>query len=80
MDCEKYMSLMSEYMDNEILPEDRKLWEKHFNDCEPCKRYFLSFESGMELVQHAKHNGCPDAVKERLARFLAEKTNIPIDL
>ena len=73
MKCSEYVELMSEYLDRELSAEDCRLWESHFQDCPPCKTFFESFRSSVELLDYMRRDECPQAVAERLERLVQEK-------
>ncbi len=73
MKCQAYVSLMSDYLNRELAPEDRELWEKHFQDCPPCHSFFESFKTSVELLEYLRRETCPKAVAERLDRLIHEK-------
>jgi predicted anti-sigma-YlaC factor YlaD len=76
MDCEKYIELMTDYMEGDLAAPDQDLWEKHFNDCGNCKDFFRSFESSLELIHFIKTRGCPLPVRQRLEKVLRERLNL----
>lgn len=73
MKCDDYVNLMSDYVDRELPADDRKLWEKHFEDCPPCRDFFQSFRSSVELVEFMRTEKCPEAVAKRLESLIVEK-------
>ncbi|MBE7439708.1 MAG: zf-HC2 domain-containing protein [Spirochaetales bacterium] len=72
-DCQKYVELMSDYLDNELSAADRELWTRHFDGCNPCQKFFASFESSLELIQYLQKHKCPENVARRLEDILKDK-------
>ena len=72
MKCQKYIALMSEYLEGEMKPDIRSLWEKHFDSCGECHDFFHSFKSSVELINYLKKEKCPDKIKARLEHMIVE--------
>lgn len=73
MNCEEFIEGMSDYLDTEISEEEKKEWKKHCQGCEACRKFFQSFKSGLELMQHLREENCPPNVRERLEKVLGIK-------
>jgi anti-sigma factor RsiW len=73
MDCENYVDLMTEYLEGDLSPHDRDAWEKHFADCPPCKDFFASFRSSLELVTYLRARPAPQPVRDRLHRVISDR-------
>ena len=64
---------MTEYLEEDLEREDERLWEKHFEGCPPCNKFFESFKKSLELIEHIKGGNCPAEVRVRLEKLLLEK-------
>ena len=72
LECPDYLNLITDYMENDLSSDKRALWEKHFSDCPPCREFFESFQSSLEMVEFLQANSCPTKVKERLEMILVD--------
>jgi anti-sigma factor RsiW len=37
--CEQIVEMVTDYLEGELDPERRQLFEEHLGDCPPCQRY-----------------------------------------
>jgi predicted anti-sigma-YlaC factor YlaD len=54
MRCEDIQKLMMGYLDGEISDDEKKLVEKHLNECERCRKEFDSFTRLKEVTDKVK--------------------------
>lgn len=73
MDCDKYVHLMTEYLEGDLSVQDRAAWETHFADCPPCKDFFESFKSSIDLVNYLRARPAPEPVRDRLHRVIHDR-------
>ena len=73
MDCDTFIDLMTEYLEEDLSRENSSLWEKHFQDCEACNKFFKSFRKSLDLIANVRRGECPPEVRERLESLLLEK-------
>ena len=71
--CEEYIPLMSDYIEGDLTPEEKKVIDEHFHDCEKCRNFFYSFKNSIQLIEYLEINSCPQEVTDRLNKILAEK-------
>jgi len=71
--CEKYIPLMSDYIDGDLTLEEKKVIDTHFHDCEKCRNFFHSFKNSIQLIEYLEINSCPPEVKDRLDQILSSK-------
>ena len=57
---------MTEYLEGDLSEDEQKLFDSHFTDCPPCRDFFESFKTSIDLVEYLKKEECPQAVKKRL--------------
>ncbi len=79
MDCGEYVDLMTDYMEGDLAPAEKNLWEQHFDGCPHCSDFFHSFKSSLELIRYVEDQGCPLEVKRRLQKFMEARTNLKLD-
>ena len=73
MTCQRYVDLMTEYMEDDLRPADREIWERHFHDCDGCRNFFTGFKNSLELTRYVEEKGVPEPVRERVERVLVER-------
>lgn len=71
--CENYVNLMSDYIEGDLSPSEREIFDQHFEGCQNCRDFFRSFKSSLELVTYLKEQPCPAEVKNRLDQIIKMK-------
>ena len=72
MNCEKYINLMSRYLDDELSIPEKDHWEKHLHDCEECSSFFKGFKSSMDLKKYLQDKPCPPNIKVKVTKLVDE--------
>jgi anti-sigma factor RsiW len=54
MKCQKVISLLTEYYDDELSPKTRKAVKDHLAHCEECKTKHKEFNKGLKLLKKLK--------------------------
>lgn len=70
MDCEKLLTSIYAYLDNECSPDDLSSIKEHLELCREC---FKRVDFERLLRQHMREktdHGCPDRVKLRIQKIL----------
>ena len=69
-ECADLFARLSEYLDGELSPEDRKTMEKHICDCAPCIEFIHSLRRTIDLCHHFEPPGSPAPVSREAKREL----------
>ncbi len=72
--CRQVIDLLSDYINDEISPEDKRLLEKHFEGCKNCEAFLKTLRQSINLVKDIKYEDIPEEVSVRLRNTL--KTRI----
>ena len=75
LSCEGMLSLLSDYLDGELLPADRARVDTHLKSCVNCSRFGAELSSLLvQLREQVQGTALPSGLHERLARALAERS------
>lgn len=77
--CDEVIQLLTDYVDEELDPEARRLLERHFGCCPACDGFLRSFKTTIELTGTFRCEDIPDEVSERLHSFLSDQLRRPDD-
>jgi len=73
MTCREFFELLSDYLDDEMAPEARVVFERHIELCPPCVDYLESFRRCRQLAvsscQH-DHDDVPADVPDGLVKAI----------
>lgn len=69
-ECADLFARLSEYLDGELSPEDRKTMEQHICDCPPCIEFIHSLRRTIDLCHHFEPPGSPAPVSGEAKREL----------
>jgi anti-sigma factor RsiW len=68
--CQQVVELVTEYLENTLMPERRKLLEEHIADCPGCETYIEQIRQTIGMLhQLAEKPAFPAAKQELLQRF-----------
>jgi predicted anti-sigma-YlaC factor YlaD len=68
--CQKVVELVTEYLENALLPEMRKQLEEHVTDCPGCETYIEQIRQTIGMLhQLAEEPVFPATKQELLQRF-----------
>lgn len=71
MDCEKALTLLQDYLKQELTPETRQQVREHLHRCAPCLQHSRFEERFLELLHmSAGRQCCPDKVRARILELL----------
>ena len=71
--CEHSLSLLQEYLDGTLPPEEKAILDRHFRACPPCIDFVRKYRATPALCQRALVQEVPQDMGERLAAFLHSK-------
>jgi anti-sigma factor RsiW len=76
MTCQELIDFMMAYLDGELAPEPRAVFEAHLKMCPPCVDYLGQYKTSVRLGQEA-FPGCeteqlPSDVPEALVQAILE--------
>lgn len=67
------MTLLSDYIDGELSPEDAAALDRHMADCPSCDRFLRSLKTTVDWSRDTDLTEAPAEVVDRLYRFLKSK-------
>lgn len=71
--CEQVIGLMADYLESALTPEVIAELEAHLTECEPCVAYLRTYRRTKDLTAQTERVEMPEAMKDRLRRFLLEE-------
>lgn len=71
--CHKTLVKMSEYVDDDIKPSDKKTLEQHLSGCKPCMAVLNTLKKTIEVFRGAGTPKLPPSVKAALKREIARE-------
>ncbi|MBI5548539.1 MAG: zf-HC2 domain-containing protein [Deltaproteobacteria bacterium] len=73
VNCKHSLSLLQDYLDGTLAPDDKAALDRHFKACPPCIDFVRKYKATPRLCQRALAEEVPKDVSDRLSRFLSEK-------
>lgn len=71
--CQHSLSLLMEYLDGTLPPEQQRELDRHFKACPPCIDFVRKYRSTTGVCQKALKDDVPDDMANRLTSFLHDK-------
>ncbi len=71
--CQHSLSLLQDYLDGTLSPEEKAKLDRHFRACPPCIDFVRKFKATPGLCQKALAQDLPQEMGDRLLSFLREK-------
>lgn len=75
--CKHSLSLLQEYLDGTLPPEEKAALDRHFRACPPCIDFVRKYRATPHVVKQALHQDVPKDMSDRLAAFLKDKCHKP---
>jgi hypothetical protein len=70
MNCKEVVDLLSDYLANELSPEDLAGVRAHLKRCRNCKAFLASLKTTVKLTHNLKADDIPPGVVDSLRTFL----------
>jgi anti-sigma factor RsiW len=77
--CREAIARMSAYLGRELRPLEVARVALHLTTCAPCRAYLRTLRATIRLAGRAADVPMPAEMKERLRRFLVERTRAEPD-
>ncbi len=77
MSCQEFVELVTEYLENSLLPEVRKLFDEHKTVCPGCETYFEQIRQTISTLRSLGEEQVAPETKQKLLlafRQLQSKT------
>jgi anti-sigma factor RsiW len=71
--CKHSISLLVDYQDGTLAPEEARKLERHFKACPPCIDFVRKYKSTSVLCRRALVDEVPEDMAKRLKAFLQDK-------
>ena len=66
--CAEIVTLVSDYLDGQLEPEQRRLFEEHVAICPPCRGYLTQLSETKQQLGRLRQDDLPGHVQEGLLR------------
>lgn len=76
--CQHVVDLIMGYLDDTLVPAERRAFEAHIADCRNCWRFLRSYRETVALGQRLRDEDIPGDVRERLETFLRNRLQRPL--
>jgi anti-sigma factor (TIGR02949 family) len=74
--CREALSLLQDYLKQEITPELATKITQHLEKCRPCFAHLQFEKSFLQMLEHkAKGQCCPDRLRERILSEIRSELN-----
>jgi anti-sigma factor RsiW len=74
VDCQQLVSLLGDYVDDQLSPEQRDAIEAHMGQCAPCVAFLRQYRFAPQAVRDHLLQKVPVDLEHRLLTFLRDRT------
>ena len=71
--CQDTASLLTEYIEEQLPPDDASALKTHIEGCPACEAFVISFKTATEATRHALMRQIPRDFDSRLQDFLKQR-------
>jgi len=68
--CRDVIGLLLDYLEEALDPDTVAAFERHLQDCAPCRAYLKTYDRSRRLVGEVNRVEMPDELKDRLRELL----------
>jgi anti-sigma factor RsiW len=72
MACKELVELVTEYLEGTLSPFDRKRFEDHLKDCDPCTTYLEQMRQTIRALGRVTEEDLSEAAKQDLLRIFRD--------
>jgi anti-sigma factor RsiW len=73
--CKDSISLLMDYLDGELTPEDAQHLKEHLQGCTPCVDFLRTYRATPGVCKKALAHKMPQEMSTKLTEFLRAKCN-----
>jgi hypothetical protein len=66
MSCQEFVELVTEYLENNLLPQVRELFDEHRGVCPGCETYLDQIRQTISTLRHIGEEQVPPETKQKL--------------
>jgi len=66
LSCQEFVELVTEYLENNLLPEVRQLFDEHREVCPGCETYLDQIRQTISTLRHLGEDQVPPETKQKL--------------
>lgn len=77
VDCQQLVSLLGDYVDNQLTDSQRAAVDAHMGQCAPCVAFLRQYKFAPQAVRDHLLKQVPQDLENRLLSFLRDKTKKP---
>jgi predicted anti-sigma-YlaC factor YlaD len=72
MECKAVATLLIDYLERCLPPDQQEEMESHFHSCRECRDFLDGYSSTVTLIQNLRRDAVqiPEPVRDRLRQFL----------
>lgn len=75
MTCKRVISLMMDYLSEELINESTLIFQGHLSDCPDCAAFLSTYKKTIRAAQSLPCENIPTDMENRVQKFLREKIN-----
>ena len=72
LSCREVVELVTEYLENTLLPEMRKHLEEHVAECPGCENYIEQIQLTMSMLRQIAHPPVPFTTRQEWLQFFQD--------
>ncbi|MSP13274.1 MAG: zf-HC2 domain-containing protein [Chloroflexi bacterium] len=73
--CQEAVELVTDYLENQLLPEIRMEFEQHIASCPGCTNYLHQMEQSIRLLRTLADDGIPAETQHKLLAAFRNSNN-----
>jgi len=75
--CQQILQTLTEYLEGDLSPEEKRDFEQHMEGCEPCHAFFRTYDKSRELARRTlREDDIPAELQERVRGFLRTRLGL----
>jgi anti-sigma factor RsiW len=74
--CRGVVDLLCDYVEEDLVPEERHELDRHMADCPPCLAFLKTYQKTTEICRSLRPEDIPAELMERLKEFLRTSAEV----
>jgi anti-sigma factor RsiW len=71
MTCREFIEFLMDYLNDEVPPDERRIFEQHLGVCDACRNYLATYQQSIALAKEAaREQAAPSEMPAELMKAI----------